>query len=195
MSALIYIHGFLSSPKSYKAQLVKSWVEENRPDIDYYCPFLPPYPNQAKTILDDLIQSLEGEPVYLMGSSLGGFWCTYLVERYNLPAVLINPAVKPSMLLPEYLNCTLKNYSTDDTYVLKEHHIEELKAVDVKAVARINNYWVMLQTGDETLDYRLAAEKYSACELLIEEGGDHGFQNFERWIPETIGFLERRLLD
>ena len=190
MSSLVYIHGFLSSPESYKAQLVKQWLGKHRPDIHYACPFLPPFPGEAKSILDNLIAELSAGPVMLMGSSLGGFWCTYLVETYDVRAVLINPAVKPSMLLPEYLNRPLKNYNTDDTYVLNTRHIEELKSVDMPVIDKKSNYWVMLQTGDETLDYRLAAEKYSGCRQLVEEGGDHSFQNFERWIPEAIQFLE-----
>lgn len=191
MSALIYIHGFLSSPLSHKAQQVQTWLAENRTDIDYHCPFLPPYPGQARDLLESLVESLPG-PVYLMGSSLGGFWATYLAEKYDLRAVLINPAVKPSMLMPEYVGVELQNYHTDDTYVLSEQHIDELRAVDTPQIQRLDNYWLMAQTGDETLDYRLAVEKYRGCKQLVEEGGDHAFQDFERWIGRTIDFLEAR---
>ena len=47
----------------------------------------------------------------------------------------------------------------------------------------------MAQTGDETLDYKLAVEKYATCKQLVEDGGDHSFQGFERWIGQAIGFL------
>jgi len=199
MSALIYIHGFLSSPLSHKAQQVKAWLGENRADIDYHCPFIPPYPGQARDLLENLVESLvesqaeaQPRPVYLMGSSLGGFWATYLAEKYDLRAVLINPAVKPSMLMPEYVGVELQNYHTDDTHVLSERHIDELRAVDTPQIHRLANYWLMAQTGDETLDYRLAVEKYQGCKQLVEEGGDHAFQGFEHWISDAIDFLAAR---
>lgn len=190
MPALIYIHGFLSSPLSFKAQQVKTWLAEQRPDIQYHCPFLPPYPGEARALLEQLVESLKPEPVYLMGSSLGGYWSTYLAEKYDLRAVLINPAVRPSMLMPEYVGVELQNYHTEDRYTLTPEHIDQLRAVDTPNVERKDNYWLMVQTGDETLDYRLAVDKYQGCRQLVEEGGDHGFQEFDRWIPEVIGFLE-----
>lgn len=189
MPALIYIHGFLSSPRSIKALQVQDWLARHRPEVAYHCPFLPPYPALAQRQLDQLIESLLPEPVYLMGSSLGGYWASWLAEKYDLRAVLINPAVRPSMLMPEYLGVTLKNYHTDDTYQLNSTHIDEIRAVDTPHIRRPQNYWIMLQSGDETLDYRLAVAKYRQCRQLVEAGGDHGFQDFERWIPAALDFL------
>lgn len=190
MPHLLYIHGFLSSPASHKAVQVKQWLAIQRPDIEYHCPALTAYPVQTRHTLETLVEQLLPEPVYLMGSSLGGYWATWLVEKYGLRAVLINPAVKPGMLNPEYVNVELKNYHNDDTYILTEQDVEELSTVDVSEIQFHDNYWLMVQTGDETLDYRLAVEKYSGCKQLIEDGGDHGFQNFDRWISEALEFLQ-----
>jgi len=195
MPALIYIHGFLSSPSSHKALQVKQWLADNRPDIDYHCPFLTVYPDEVKVELDTLVQSLlEKGPVYLMGSSMGGFWSTYLAETYKLPAVLINPAVKPSMLMPSYVGMKLKNYHTDDSYMLEQRHIDQLRELVPSAILHPQLYWVLLQTADETLDYRLAQALYGDAKLLIEEGGDHGFVGFERHIPASIEFLESQTI-
>ncbi len=190
MASVIYIHGFLSSPLSFKAQQVEAWLQVHRPELDSYCPFLPAYPAQAQKILETLVESLTS-PVYLMGSSMGGYWCSWLAEKYHLRAVLINPAVQPSMLMPSYLGVELKNYHTDDTYILNEKHIDEIRAVDTPKIKHTDNYWLMVQTADETLDYRLAVEKYQGCKTLVEEGGDHGFQNFDQHIPAVIAFLEQ----
>lgn len=190
MSRLLYIHGFLSSPASYKAVQVKQWLATHRPDIEYHCPALTAYPGRTRHTLEILIEQMLPEPVYLMGSSLGGYWATWLVEKYGLRAVLINPAVKPGMLNPEYVNVELKNYHSDDTYRLTEQDVEELLTADVSEIQFHDNYWLMVQTGDETLDYRLAVEKYAGCKQLIEDGGDHSFQNFDRWIAEAIEFLQ-----
>lgn len=190
MSSLIYIHGFLSSPLSHKAQQTKHWLAAHHPEIAFYCPQLPPYPAETQRILESLVESLLPGPVYLMGSSLGGFWATWLVEKYNLRAVLINPAVRPQDFMPAYLEVDLKSYHTDDSYRLHAHHIDEIIAVDVP-IRRPNNYWLLVQTGDETLDYRQALQKYTDCKQTIEEGGDHAFQGFERFFDNSIEFFTR----
>jgi predicted esterase YcpF (UPF0227 family) len=191
MFAIIYIHGFLSSPLSAKAEITRQWLLENCSDVEFYCPQLPPYPNETKRILEDLVENLLPQPVYLMGSSLGGFWATYLAEKYNLSAVLINPAVSPQKFMPKYLDIDLKSYHTDDSYRLQQHHIDEIAAEDVP-VTRYKNYWLLVQTGDETLDYREAVKKYAHCKQTIEEGGDHSFQGFENYLSEIINWFEDR---
>lgn len=125
-----------------------------------------------------------------MGSSLGGYWCTYLAEKYDLPAVLINPSVSPYEMMPNYLGQPLKSYHSDDTYTLTVAHVDEIKSVDTPIIARPDNYWLMLQSGDEVLDYRQALDKYPDSKLLLEDGGDHSFQNFERHIEAAIEFLQ-----
>jgi uncharacterized protein len=191
MFAIIYIHGFLSSPLSAKAEITRQWLLENRADIKFYCPHLPPYPNETKRILEDLVEGLLPQSVYLMGSSLGGFWATCLAEKYNLPAVLINPAVSPQKFMPKYLDIDLKSYHTDDSYRLQQHHIDEITAENVP-VARYKNYWLLVQTGDETLNYRDAVKKYAHCKQTIEEGGDHSFQGFENYLREIINWFEKK---
>jgi len=193
MSSLIYIHGFLSSPRSHKALQMQQWLAEHYPEIHYFCPFLSAYPDTAQAQLEELVeQKLADGPVYLVGSSMGGFWSTYLAEKYGLRAVLINPAVEPSALLPQYLGKTLNNYHTDDSYVLGPEHIEALQqaTATMATLHKPENYWLLVQTGDETLDYRLAVEKYQACKQTLEVGGDHSFQNFERHIAAAIEFLQ-----
>ncbi len=185
---LLYIHGFLSSPQSHKALQVKEWCEKNHPHVDYQCPLLTAYPKESLETLEALVESAQGD-VALIGSSLGGFYSTYLAEKYNLKAVLINPAVEPHRLMLHYINTDLANYHTGQHYRLNESHIEQFKALDVSQLQREKNYWLMVQTNDETLDYRAAVKKYKGCRQLVEEGGDHSFQNFDRWLPEVFEFL------
>ena len=191
MAALLYIHGFLSSPQSYKAQQTQAWLAAIHPEIDYHCPQLSPYPAQTQQLLETLVESFLPEPVYLMGSSLGGFWATWLAEKYNLRALLINPAVRPQEFMPKYVGMELKSYHTEDVYLLQPHHVEEIKSVDVYP-RRLDNYWLLVQTGDETLDYRRAVEKYVGCKQTIEEGGDHSFQGFERYLESGFDFLRSK---
>jgi uncharacterized protein len=188
MAALLYIHGFLSGPLSLKAQQTQAWLAANHPEIDYHCPQLSPYPADTQRLLEQLVESLLPQPVYLMGSSLGGFWATWLAEKYNLRALLINPAVNPQNFMPKYVGMELKSYHSDDVYFLHEHHIDEIKLVDVQP-KRLDNYWLLVQTGDETLDYRHAVQKYADCKQTIEQGGDHAFQGFERYLDSGLAFL------
>ena len=188
MAALLYIHGFLSSPLSHKAQQVQHWLAQTHPDIRFYCPQLPPYPAQTQAILQRQVEPLLSGPVYLMGSSLGGFWATWLAETYDLRALLVNPAVRPQAFMPAYLEVDLKGYHTDHSYRLNAGHIDEIIAADVP-VNRHSNYWLLVQTGDETLDYRQAVTKYQGCRQTIEPGGDHSFQGFERYLEPGLAFL------
>jgi len=190
MAHLLYIHGFLSSPQSLKAVQVGDWLQQHRPDITFHCPFLTPYPDRTQAQLEGIVETHQAETVYLMGSSLGGFWATWLAEKYDLKAVLINPAVELSVFKPDYIHTELKNYHTDDTYYLTEEHVAVFRQVERPAIQRQDNYWLLLQTGDETLDFRLAVKKYAGCKQLVEEGGDHSFQNFDQHIPAAIEFLE-----
>lgn len=188
MVALLYLHGFLSSPSSFKAQQTQAWLAAKHPEIDYHCPQLSPYPAQTQQLLERWVESHGQQAIYVMGSSLGGFWATWLAEKYNLRALLINPAVNPHEFMPKYLGLELKSYHSDDTYQLHAHHIDEIKSVDVQP-KRLDNYWLLLQTGDETLDYRQAVEKYAGCKQTIEQGGDHAFQGFERYLESGLAFL------
>ncbi|MES2675025.1 MAG: YqiA/YcfP family alpha/beta fold hydrolase [Pseudomonadota bacterium] len=188
MSALIYIHGFLSSPLSYKAQQTQAWLATHHPEVNYYCPQLTPYPEQTRIQLEQLVESLLPRAVYLMGSSLGGFWATWLVEKYNLRALLINPSTHPSEFMPNYLCVDLKSYHNDEVYRLTTQHIDEIKSASIQPT-RLNNYWLLVQTGDEVLDYRQAVQKYAGCRQTVEEGGDHAFQGFEKYLDKALNFL------
>ena len=191
MSHLIYIHGFLSSPKSQKAQLTKTWLEKNRPDIHYHCPQLSSYPAEAKETLDKLTESLGADKVYVIGSSLGGFWATYLIEQRKADsAVLVNPAVSPHTRFTSYVGQEFKSYYGDETYTLGENDIEELAKANADDLQFPERYWLMVQTGDETLDYRLAVDKYKDCKQTVEEGGNHSFDGYDVWIPNIIRFLD-----
>lgn len=192
MDQLLYIHGFLSSPQSYKAQQMGAWLAQAHPEITYHCPLLTPYPSQCASVLTDIVESAleQDKKIALMGSSMGGFWASYLVERYNIPAVLINPAVDVLNRMPQYLGQTLNNYHTDDSYCLKEDDLHELSRYDTPVIERHGNYWLLVQTGDETLDYRLAVKKYQHCCQTVEEGGDHSFQGFDRFHEASVDFFK-----
>lgn len=151
-------------------------------------PEIPAIPAHAITMLCERIEaSREHYVPALVGSSLGGYYATWLAERYGCAAVLVNPAVRPYDLLEEHLG-EYTNYYTSESWVLDESHIEQLRELEVTRVTKPHRYLLMLQTGDEILDYRLAQQKYLECPSIIEQGGDHGFSGFEEHIETVLTF-------
>ena len=190
---LFYIHGFNSSPKSAKARLLADYLAANQatlqPNIQYHVPALPYDPQLISQILDQAVQACLPAPVALVGSSMGGFYGTWIAEKYGLPLVLINPAVRPYELLVDYLGEN-ENIYPGEKYIFSEHHIDELKALEVEPISRPERYLLLAQTGDETLDYQQAVAKYRHCRQKIIAGGSHGFEQFENEIPAIMDFLQ-----
>ncbi|MBE1299883.1 MAG: esterase YqiA [Alteromonadaceae bacterium] len=185
---LIYLHGFLSSPQSVKAEATKHYWQQNHTEIEFVCLQLPYYPKEAQVLLNKLAQQYKGCQIGFIGSSLGGFLATYMVDNFGGRAVLINPAAKPHEVLSDYLGEHTHPY-TNERFTLQENHMTELADMHQEKPLSPQNIWALLQTEDETLDYRDAAKKYADAKLTIEEGGDHAFQGYERFLPQIFEFL------
>jgi predicted esterase YcpF (UPF0227 family) len=183
--AILYIHGFNSSPQSAKAQQLAAHLARHHPDTRCSAPALPNDPARAIALLEQAIVEL-GQPL-LLGSSLGGCYATYLAEKHRLRAVLVNPAVRPWRLFAGYLGPQVNHY-TGEHWELTAVHVEALRALEVPAISRPEDFLVLLQTGDETLDWRDAADYYRDCSLLRQLGGSHGFDNFADVLPLIYRF-------
>jgi uncharacterized protein len=186
---LLYLHGFKSSPQSHKARVLHDYMCQRGLADALHIPQIPPQPDVAFAGLCDLYDSLSAgnRQVAVAGSSLGGFYATALAQRYDCRAVLINPAVRPDILLQKYLGLNT-NYHDPETWVLNESHIQQLRDLDVEPITRPERYLVLLQSGDETLDYRHALQKYRDCRVILEQGGSHAFDGFENHIDQMLSF-------
>lgn len=189
MPTLLYIHGFNSSPQSAKASSLKQWVEANYPHINMIVPQLPNFPQQAEAMLDEIISQHQHEKIGLVGSSLGGYFSIWFSERYRLPAVVINPVVRPFDLLQDYLGENTNPY-TQESYMLEPKHIDELKALHIEHLKSPNLIWLLQQMGDEVLDYREAVTYLSKSKQTVEPDGNHAFVGIEAYFPQMIRFLE-----
>ena len=185
---VIYLHGFLSSPQSHKATQTLEFVRANYPNLTINVPQLANYPNDAVVIIEQLVNKHKGKKLRFIGSSLGGYLSTYMVEKYSGKAVLINPAIRPFELLVDYLGENINPY-TQQPFFLEKKHVEQLRQLNTPSLKPTSDYWVLLQTADETLDYRQAETKYQDYKLSIEQGGDHSFQDFQRFLPDIFRFL------
>lgn len=191
MAVLVYIHGFLSSPQSAKAVMTAEFIAGQGLAIDCHIPQLPNYPARTLHQLEDFLAPLlaSDQRVGLVGSSLGGFFATVLAERYDLPAVLINPAVRPWRPIHDALGENQNPY-TGEHFTITEQHLLELQDMAVDVPAASSRFWVLLQEGDEVLDYRDAVDYYRDFRMTVEPGGSHHFDGFERYLPDVIKFLD-----
>ncbi|WP_263147226.1 YqiA/YcfP family alpha/beta fold hydrolase [Pseudomonas sp. RIT-PI-AD] len=185
MTALLYIHGFNSSPESHKARQLIGLMDRLGWRASLRVPALHHHPRQAMLQLHEAIAEL-GAPL-LVGSSLGGYYATHLAERHGLSALLINPAVSPHRLFDGNLG-PQRNFYSGETWELTEDHVRALAELEVPPPRDPARYQVWLQTADETLDYRHAEAYYRACALRIQSGGDHGFQGFAERLPALLAF-------
>lgn len=197
---ILYIHGFNSSPLSLKAEQTRKYLVDNFPEVGFFCPQLATTPVKAVAQLELLLEQKMAEDKVaevknqwcLIGSSLGGYFARYLANKYNCLAVLVNPAITPYELLHDYLGEQVNPY-TKEVFQVTEEHIAQLKALEKNAPTskgdEKNNYLVMVQTGDEVLNYRQAVQQYQHCRLIVQEGGDHSFINFEQCLPNISDFF------
>jgi len=185
---LLYLHGFNSSPQSHKAQLITRYMNE-RGCLDLLiCPQIPSVPGEARLFLEQLVEeTLDKHQFSYAGSSLGGYYATYLAEKYSGSAVLINPSVKPYETLRAHLGEN-KFYFDEGCWEFDESHIQQLTDMDVRSITQAERYLILLQTGDETLDYREAELKYKNAQCIIEQGGNHSFTGLERHIKQIMLF-------
>jgi predicted esterase YcpF (UPF0227 family) len=183
---LIYLHGFNSSPGSHKAQVLKRDMEERDLGDQYCCPAMPHLPMRAIAVVEAEIAKHPCESITLIGSSLGGFYATYLAERHDLRAVLINPAVYPHEGLRAYLGAQ-RNLHSHQQYELTEEHLRQWEKLYLPGV-RAQRYLLLVETGDEVLDHREAVEKYRGARQIVIAGGDHSLASFPEHIPPTLEF-------
>ncbi len=191
---ILYLHGFLSAPQSKKAQQTIAYCGQKGMADRIHVPTLMQGPAATIHKLSELIRSLPGNSLGLIGSSLGGYYATYLAEAFHLPAVLINPAVGPLEFWESHLG-EHKNYYSDHLHVVTPRYIEELRSLERNLLQYPENFMVMVQTGDETLDYRKAVSKFSDSRLVIRENGDHSYQGYDRELPDIEAFLLSRIND
>jgi predicted esterase YcpF (UPF0227 family) len=185
--AIVYIHGFNSSALSFKARVLRERMAALGRSAAFHCPELDHRPSRAIVQLEALL-SVQKEKAALVGSSLGGHYATYLAEKHNLPAALINPAVRPYELLAACVG-PQRNLYTGAQYEFTAQHLEALRALETAQVTP-QRYLLIVGTADEVLDYRTAIARYRGCREIVVEGGDHGLSCFPEHVDAVLGFCD-----
>ncbi|WP_291993690.1 YqiA/YcfP family alpha/beta fold hydrolase [Candidatus Accumulibacter sp. ACC003] len=182
---IIYLHGFCSSPASWKARLLGEALNSAGLADRFACPVLPPEPLTAIARVEALLAS-DDATTTLVGSSLGGYYATWLAEKHALRAVLINPAVMTPSMLGRLVGAH-SNFHSGEPFEFTAAHFEQLRTL---ATGRVTpaRYLLLAETGDEVLDYRDAVAHYAGSRQLIIEGGNHSFTRFPEFLPQIIEF-------
>ena len=184
---VLYLHGFRSSPKSFKARMVGVRMLERGLAANILCPQLPASPDDAMALAFALVDGIAPEQLAIIGSSLGGYYATYMAERLGCRAVLLNPAIVPLKDLDRHVGVTTQ-YHSDEPFEFKSAYIEQLRALRVERITRPERYFLLAATGDEVLDYRDMVAHYPGARQHVIDGSDHGISEFAQYVDEVLAF-------
>jgi hypothetical protein len=182
---IVYLHGFTSSPASRKAQALRRHLAARGLGEAFWCEQLPASPRAAVELAEQAIAAAPDATV--VGSSLGGYYATWLAERHGLRAVLVNPAVVAHLPLARFVGPQTNLY-TGERFEFTPAHVAELMALEVPRISRPERYWLLVETGDELLDYRQAVARYAGARQTVIEGGDHAFAHFDEYLDGIVAF-------
>lgn len=184
---ILYLHGFRSSPRSTKARLFAQALEQRGRAADYLCPQLPVSPRHAAELILAAAELERPEALTVVGSSLGGYYATWLAERTGCRAVLLNPAIRPYEDLAAHLGIQ-PVFHSDECIEVRAEHLDELRALDTPRITRPERYRLLAATGDAVIDWRAMVAKYAGCEQCVIEGSDHEISDFAAYLPRVLGW-------
>lgn len=186
---ILYLHGFRSSPQSWKVQELQAAMQARGLADQLLVPALSWEPAAAIQQLERLLagnMASRNAPITLIGSSLGGWYATWLAEKHQLKAVLINPAIVTELDLNLFIG-PQSNLHDNSVFDFTQAHAQQLLALNTPHPDPAR-YLLLLEQGDEVLDYRQARRRYAGCTEVCLPGGDHSFTQFPRFIPQILEF-------
>ena len=186
---IIYLHGFRSSPTSFKSRLLQQAMQSAGRADEFLCPALPASPTEAIQLLQNLCARYPATQLSLVGSSLGGFYATWLAEQLGCRAVLLNPAVQPPRDLSRYIGVTTE-YHSNARFEFTAGHAQQLHLYTISQISRPERYFLLAATGDEVLDWREMVAHYPGARQRIIQGSDHGLSDFAAELEAVLAFCD-----
>lgn len=184
---ILYLHGFRSSPQSMKSRLLAAQMQALGRLDEWCCPQLPASPKLAIELAQSLVAGVPAQELVIIGSSLGGYYATWLAEQLGCRAVLLNPAIVPLLDLEQHVGVSTQFHS-DEPFEFKRSYIEELRAYAVPQISAPQRYLLLAATGDEVLDYRTMVAHYQGASQIVIDGSDHGISEFATYLPQVLAF-------
>lgn len=191
---LVYIHGFLSSNQSDRIAALREYIELKSLSVELHAPQLPDNPQPAYESIRDILETTikigaeRGSHVALIGHSMGGYMATKLAGDYQLRCVLINPVVRGYEIMCEFFG-DCHNEHTGADFSIGEQDIDYLIGLNVSEIKNKERLLVLQQMGDDVVEAQEVLSHYANCQHIIEPGGSHNFDGFERHVPEVLNFL------
>ncbi len=182
MSKILYLHGFASCGEGNKSTLLKTYFGVE----SVISPDLPPSPIDAIHIIEEILESTKID--ILIGSSLGGYYATILAEKYRMKAILLNPSTQPWETLAAYTGWQ-KRFCDEEVFEFKPVYLEQLKML--QTAPDKGKYLLLLQSGDEVLDYTKAQSLYNKHKIIVEYGGNHRFENLDEYLSMIEKFINK----
>jgi uncharacterized protein len=186
---IVYLHGFRSSPASRKATMLREALAARGRSGDYVCPALPASPARSVEIVLTAVKGVARERVALIGSSLGGYYATWIAERLGCRAALLNPAIRPQDDLSHYIGVQ-PVYFSEAQIDFRREYLDELAALDTPSITQPQRYFLLAATGDAVIDYRTMLRKYEGARQHVIAGSDHEISDFARYVDEVLAFCD-----
>ena len=188
---VIYAHGFRSSPASAKAQMLARWLTARQ--MGFSCPNLDIEPARALETLHASVDQAwaQGHAVRLVGSSLGGFYVSHLMQRHpqraQLRALVINPAIDPARDLAPYVG-PIQGWHDARPMRFEAAYLEQLHQMTV-GITDASRYALLAATGDELIDWHDMVARYPGALHHVVEGSDHAMSDFAQHWPAMAKWL------
>lgn len=189
MRSILYLHGFRSSPSSFKARRLHDHFVQRDELVRFACPQLPPSPAAAIALVRNWVADRSPDALAVVGSSLGGFYATAIAEETGCRAVLINPAVWPARDLAKYIG-EQTAWHSEERFYFRPEYIAELQALTPVRITQPQRYLLLAATGDEVLDWREMTARYVGAYQHVINGSDHGLSDFDNYLDEVLTFCD-----
>lgn len=184
---VVYLHGFLSSPASAKAQAFARAAEKlgltcRIPNLNVADP------ERLNRVLGQATDDLACGQWGLVGSSLGGFFAAHLASIRPVRAVLVNAAVRPWDYAEPY-RAKMLTAADGTKLAVTDEWLAALKAMRIRPLAAPKEALVMVTTGDEVLNWHESLAAFPESPAWIVPGSDHAVSDISRYIDALFTFL------
>ena len=194
LTHLLYLHGFRSSPQSTKSRLMHAAVSARWPEVQWWCPQLPPSPREAMALVRSGTAHWPAEGMAVVGSSLGGFYACCVAAERGCRAVLLNPAVHPARDLARHLGEQVAWHDASQRFTFTDTHVRELEKLEHDSCDALRSpepaHLGVIAKGDEVLDWREMTSRFPHARLRLLEAGDHALSDFDQHLEAILSFLD-----
>ena len=181
---ILYIHGFRSSSNSIKFKIIKNALKKKIGD-HVFCPDLSHDPNLVVNFLVNFIN--KNIVRRIIASSLGGYYCLWLVKKFKIKSLIINPAINPFVDLKKHVGIQSKFY-TGEKFNFTQKNLIDLRKYKLEEISSPELISLIQTTGDEILNWKIAKKKFKASRQIIIHGSNHGFDDFEKYTNLVVNF-------